>query len=69
MKEITMSEFIEDLWNNAQDKPEEIDISTARADLENFRRDGWTLPEGITPESYMEAWNELVKKAGESDDN
>lgn len=64
-----MKEFIEMLWNNAQDKPEEIDISTARDDLENFRRDGWTLPEGITPESYMEAWNAYVREAGDSDDD
>ena len=68
MKEITMSEFIEDLWNNANDVSP-MDIETARSDLNIFRECEWNLPEGITPESYMEAWNAYVKEAGDSDDD
>lgn len=58
---MTIREFVEDLYNNSQVQPETIDLSTAEMDLNNFRADGWTLPEDITPESYMDAWNKLVE--------
>lgn len=58
---MTIREFVEDLYNNSQVQSETIDLSTAAMDLDNFRADGWTLPEDITPEGYMEAWNELVE--------
>ena len=58
---MTMQEFMEGILNNAIDNGP-MDLDTARTDLENFRRDGWELPEGITPESYMDAWNEVAEK-------
>ena len=55
----SLREFVESLYNNA-DRAEPIDLDTAAEDLRNFETDGWILPEGITPESYRDAWNALV---------
>ena len=59
---MTIREFVLKLWENDPNgsTAERLDLDTARIDLDNFRADGWDLPEGITPESYAEAWNELV---------
>ncbi len=60
---MTISEFVKKLWeNDPNGNCEEMDIQTAYEDIENFKADGWDLPEGITPKSYMEAWNELVEE-------
>lgn len=61
---MTIREFVKTLWENDPNgsASERMDLETARADLENFRADGWDLPDGITPESYAEAWNELVEE-------
>ena len=62
---MTIREFVLKLWENDPNgsTTERLDLDTARIDLDNFRADGWDLPEGITPESYAEAWNELVNEA------
>lgn len=57
---MTLSEFVRNLWENSSDYTQRMDIATARQDLDNFRRSEFTMPDDITPESYMEAWNELV---------
>ena len=57
---MTITEFVKTLWENSPYGTEPIDIETARIDLEHFAADGIELPEGITPESYMEAWNDLI---------
>ena len=62
--------FIEKLWYNLEEEPHEIDIDEARQDVDNFyRQGGWFLPENLTPETYMEAWNAYVRKHGDLDDN
>ena len=57
---MTISEFVRNLWENSSDYTTMMDIETARQDLDNFRRSEFDMPDGITPEDYMEAWNELV---------
>ena len=59
---MTTTEFVQDLWESDPNgsHTELLDLETARKDLENFA--GWDLPDDITPESYMEAWNELVRE-------
>ena len=66
---ISMDQFIENLFGELYDKPQQIDIETAKTDVNNFYHEDWYLPKDLTAESYMEAWNERVRKAGESDDN
>ena len=62
-EKMTIAEFVKNVWENEENGAysERMDLETAKIDLNNFRSDGWDLPEGITPESYMEAWNELVE--------
>lgn len=59
---MTINEFVHGIWesdpNGSYTEP--MDLETARTDLANFAADGMELPDGITPESYMEAWNELI---------
>ena len=60
---MTISEFVQNLWENDRTGAysEMIDLETAKADLEMFKRqDGWDIPEDITPEAYMDEWNEHV---------
>lgn len=57
---MTMHEFISNLFLNCQEVPTTITVEDAAYDLENFRADGVDLPDGITAESYAEAWNEAV---------
>lgn len=52
-------EFVCDLWQNSGDT-QRMDIETAAGDLENYRADGWDIPDGLTPELYAELWNRLV---------
>ena len=63
---MTLSEFVRNLFENSNDYTTRMDIDTARQDLDNFRRSEFDMPEDITPEDYMEAWNELIT-AYESD--
>lgn len=59
---MTISEFVRDLWESCSDDSytKHMDLDTARCDLDNFRRSEFAMPDDITPEAYMEAWNELV---------
>ena len=63
MKEtISISQFVQDLFDACDVTPEEMDIDTARNDLETFRRqEDWEIPADITPEEFMAEWNELVR--------
>ena len=62
-KKMTIVEFVKNVRENEENGAysEKMDLETAKIDLDNFRSDGWDLPEGITPESYMDAWNKLVE--------
>lgn len=59
--------FVNDLWldNGNHGFADLIDLETAQDDLENFKRDEWELPDGITAENYMDAWNQLVNEYSE----
>lgn len=57
----SVRDFVESVFNTASiDYDVPMTIETARTDLANFRADGWNLPTDITPEAYMEIWNELI---------
>lgn len=62
-----VKDFVNDLWldNGNHGFADLIDLETAKDDLENFKRDGWELPDGITAENYMDAWNQLVNEYSE----
>ena len=61
---MTKREFVENLFNeNRNGNPELMDIETAENDLNNFRLDGWDIPEDLTAEEYAEIWNDLVEIA------
>lgn len=59
---ITMSEFIANLFLHSLDTPEPMTVEDAAYDLGNFIADGIDIPEGITAESYAEAWNTAVEE-------
>lgn len=54
-------EFVESLFNEAgDDQLITMTIEAAEADLENFERSGWDIPEDLTPEEYADLWNEML---------
>lgn len=62
---MTIYDFVENLWLSSPEYDTEIDIQTATEDLDRFRGyakhdDAIQIPEDITPELYMQIWNELV---------
>ena len=60
---MTIREFVNEMFDAARvDGNELMTLDTAKTDLANYRAEGWELPEDITPEAYMEAWNELVNE-------
>ena len=62
---MTMIEFINNLFLHQSEAPAPITVEDAAYNLENFRADGVDLPNGITPETYAEAWNDAVSYDGE----
>ena len=54
-------EFVAGIFNAYRDTPEEMDITQAKEDLEAFRKYWDNVPEDITPEEYMEIWNEYTR--------
>lgn len=58
----TCFEFVESLFYSTPVDVEPLDFETAEHDLENFKADGWELPEDLTPELYMGFWNDLVRE-------
>lgn len=61
---MTITEFVTDLIRDLPypEALEHMDLETAKIDLANFQRCDFYLPEGITPELYAKAWNELISK-------
>ena len=57
---MTIREFVENLYNNSPAPAEQMGTLQAYHDLQNFRENGWDLPDGITVKRYRDAWNELV---------
>lgn len=58
---MTILEFVSNLFDAHPVTPERMTIEQAEKDLQNFRREGWELPNDITPAEYMEEWNALIK--------
>ena len=48
--------FVADLFDNAIDAAP-MTVEIAAADLDNFRNEGWDVPEDLTPEEYADIWN------------
>ena len=57
-----LDQFVCDLFDEAFDVAE-LTVEDAADDLSRFRRDGWILPVGITPQEFADAWNELVRRS------
>lgn len=53
-------EFVHVLWLESDDYDKKMDVETAALDLETFRRNGWDVPQSLTPERMVEIWNEYV---------
>ena len=53
-------EFVTNLYNEANDINILHDKKTAAEDLGHLRREGFDVPEDISPEDYARIWNELV---------
>ena len=60
---MTKREFVRDIWEHQMDYDGSyMSLETAGTDLANFRaEDGWDVPEDLTPEEYMDIYNELVE--------
>lgn len=58
---MTIREFVEDLYNSCRESAQPLTVEQAAEDIENFKRESWDIPDGITAEEYAEIWNELVK--------
>lgn len=55
-------EFVRTLWENCREGYDtKLDIREATTDLQRFRDAEWNVPEDLTPEEFMEYWNELVE--------
>ena len=57
---MTEREFVRSIWECSDCYDQRMDIETAIIDLENFRADGYDVPDSLTPESYMSIWNSLI---------
>lgn len=66
---MTIYEFAVQLFDNCIDPASLIrngyTLDDATADLENFRADGWDMPEDITPEALVASMNDIIKEARE----
>ena len=57
---MSIYEFVKSVYDNAADPGMYMDIETAKTDIDNFRRDGWNVPDELTPVEYMETYNDFV---------
>ena len=53
----TTEDFVRGLFESYTGNPEGLTVDQAADDLRRFSREGWTLPNDITPESFAELWN------------
>ena len=58
--EYTIADFVRDLFDSCSVAPEVITLETAVSDLLYYRAAGLELPDAITPEAFVEAWNGLI---------
>ena len=75
MNELMEQEYKEALYNEIQEDPfcswieesgidvcianEPMDIKTAEEDLKEFEKSGWDMPEDMSAEDYMNAFNKM----------
>lgn len=57
---MTNHEFVRAIWEQSYDYDKRMDIETATLDLRNFHDAEYDVPADLTPELYMEIWNDLV---------
>ena len=58
---MTTEEFVRELFDTDRNGAGKLTLQDAKNDLRNFQADGWNLPEGMTAEEYMDAWNRLIE--------
>lgn len=58
----TNESFVADLFDNADATP--ITSEVASSELNMFRREGWDVPEDLTPEEFAEIWNRFCEEEG-----
>ena len=58
---MTISEFVASIRDNSTGYNDIMTPETAAIDLKNFTAEGWDIPEGMTPQDYTDAWNELLE--------
>lgn len=56
---MTIRELAANWIQHADEMPTEIDLDTARTYISWMDPES-DLPEGLTPEAFMEAWNDLL---------
>ena len=60
---MTIRELAMNWIENADTCPvEEIDLDLATTYVESMDNDDDDLPEGLTPESFMAAWNDIIRE-------
>lgn len=55
-----MYDWVKDIFDSSPVECERITLEEAEYDLDNFKADGWDLPEEFTATEYRRIWNELV---------
>ena len=67
----TVEEIVISMMDGSPDYDEPMTIETARQDVLNLKMDAQSncedLPEDLTPERYMEVYNELLQNAADKD--
>ena len=53
-------EFVRNLWFESDEYNKPMDVETAALDLATFRRNGFDVPQSLTPKRMAEIWNEYV---------
>lgn len=64
---MTISELAMNWIENADTTPDIIDLDTATQYISWMDPDS-DLPEDLTPETFMEAWNEIIRSGNTEDD-
>lgn len=58
---MTIRELAMNLWLHADETPEPIDLDRA-TEIVGWLDPDTGLPEDLTPEAFMETWNEICKE-------
>ena len=65
---MTTYELAKQVWENCIDPDALANGYTAQdaaTDLDNFRADGWDIPDDITPEEFADAMNTVIAESRE----